>query len=54
VDCAGNSLLIQVTPHGPGCHEGYHSCYYRRLAESGEWEITGERGFDPAEVYGKA
>ena len=45
LDCAGNSLLIKVKPHGPGCHEGYHSCYYRRLdADRDEWEATGERG----------
>lgn len=54
IDCMGNSVLILVNPHGPGCHEGYHSCYYRRWnAATGEWDVTGERGFDPAEVYGK-
>jgi phosphoribosyl-AMP cyclohydrolase len=54
LDCAGNSLLIKVHPNGPGCHEGYHSCYFRRLnSETEEWEATGERGFDPAAVYGE-
>jgi phosphoribosyl-AMP cyclohydrolase len=54
VNCDGNSVVLLVRPHGPGCHEGYHSCYFRRLnPETGEWETVGERGFDPEEVYGK-
>lgn len=52
IDCAGNSLLMRVRPHGPGCHEGYHSCFYRRLdVATGEWEVTAEREFDPSVVY---
>jgi phosphoribosyl-AMP cyclohydrolase len=54
VDCSNNSLLIRVRPKGPGCHEGYFSCYYRRLnMDAGEWETTEERGFDPQAVYGQ-
>lgn len=52
VNCDDNSVVFKVRPHGPGCHEGYHSCYYRRLdPDTGEWEVTAERGFDPEEVY---
>jgi phosphoribosyl-AMP cyclohydrolase len=54
VNCDDNSLIFKVRPHGPGCHEGYPSCYYRRLnPDTGEWETTAERGFDPKEIYGK-
>jgi phosphoribosyl-AMP cyclohydrolase len=54
LDCAGNSLLMRVIPRGPGCHEGYPSCYYRLLdSQSGDWIATGEREFDPALVYGE-
>ena len=53
VNCDDNSVVFKVTPHGPGCHEGYHSCYFRTLdPDSGEWVVNAERGFDPKEVYG--
>ena len=51
-DCDDDSLLIKVDPLGPGvCHNGYESCFYRRL-EGGEWVETEQRTFDPAAVYG--
>lgn len=54
VNCDDNSVLFLVNPHGPGCHEGYHSCYFRRLnPDTGEWDVIAERGFDPADVYQK-
>ena len=32
VNCEENSLLIRVVQHGDAaCHEGYRSCFYRRL-----------------------
>lgn len=59
VNCEGNSLLARVTLGGPGaCHDGYRSCYYRRLrpdAASDEryvLETIAERTFDPTLVYG--
>jgi phosphoribosyl-AMP cyclohydrolase len=53
VNCEGNSLLVLVRPHGPACHDGYATCFYRRLEEDGSTEVVEERVFDPAEVYGK-
>jgi len=51
-DCDDDSLLIKVDSLGPGvCHNGFESCFYRRL-EGGEWVATEERTFDPAAVYG--
>jgi phosphoribosyl-AMP cyclohydrolase len=51
-DCDDDSLLIKVDSLGPGvCHNGFESCFYRRL-EGGEWVETEERTFDPAAVYG--
>ncbi|MEZ0343454.1 MAG: phosphoribosyl-AMP cyclohydrolase [Caldimicrobium sp.] len=54
VDCDNDTLLIKVKPHGPVCHEGYESCFYRRLNSKGNWEIIEERQFQPEEVYGKS
>ena len=36
-DCDRDALLIQAEALGPGvCHEGYQSCFYRRL-DRGQW-----------------
>ncbi len=54
VDCDVDTLLIRVDAVGPGvCHEGYRSCFFRKLSADGTAEVTGERMFDPAAVYGK-
>jgi phosphoribosyl-AMP cyclohydrolase len=51
-DCDFDALLIQVEALGPGvCHEGYQSCFFRRL-ESGEWKESEPRAYDPDAVYG--
>ena len=61
VNCEGNSLLARVTLAGPGaCHDGYRSCYYRRVradATAGgvfTIETVASRTFNPIEVYGAA
>ena len=52
VDCDGDALLVKVEALGPGvCHEGYPSCFFRRL-ENGEWKVAEERTYDPQAVYG--
>ncbi len=30
-NCEANSLLLKVRPHGPACHTGNQTCYYRPL-----------------------
>ena len=51
-DCDLDALLIQVEALGPGvCHEGYQSCFFRKL-ESGEWQESEPRAYDPNAVYG--
>ena len=51
-DCDLDALLIQVEALGPGvCHEGYQSCFFRKL-EDGEWKESEARAYDPAAVYG--
>jgi phosphoribosyl-AMP cyclohydrolase len=62
VDCDQDVLLVKVDNAGPGaCHNGYRSCFYRRLApgadpanpETLRLEYAAERAFDPGKVYGK-
>jgi len=51
-DCDRDAVLVQVEAQGPGvCHEGYESCFFRRL-EGGEWRVIDERTYDPNAVYG--
>jgi phosphoribosyl-ATP pyrophosphohydrolase/phosphoribosyl-AMP cyclohydrolase len=30
LDCDNDTLLVEVIPHGPTCHTGNYSCFYRR------------------------
>jgi phosphoribosyl-AMP cyclohydrolase len=51
-DCDQDTILVKVEPLGPGvCHNGYQSCFYRRL-EDGRWVESEARTYDPAAVYG--
>jgi phosphoribosyl-AMP cyclohydrolase len=53
VDCDADTILLKVEQRGgAACHEGYASCFFRRVAPQGT-EIVGERVFDPGTVYGK-
>ena len=53
-DCDADTLLVKVDQIGGACHEGYRSCFFRRIDPSTkEVTVVGERLFDPAEVYGK-
>lgn len=54
-DCDADTLLVKVEQVGDAaCHEGYRSCFFRKIDPSnGETTVVGDRIFDPAEVYGK-
>ncbi len=52
VNCEESSLLIRVKQHGgAACHDGYYSCYYRRLQPDDTYQTVAERIFDPNDVY---
>jgi len=54
VDCDADAILVRVDPAGPGvCHEGYRSCFFRRIGEDGDADVVEERAFDPDVVYGR-
>jgi len=51
-DCDRDCVVVRVEALGPGvCHNGYQSCFYRRLA-NGRWVESEERAYDPAAIYG--
>jgi phosphoribosyl-AMP cyclohydrolase len=60
VDCDQDVILLKVENVGGGaCHNGYRSCFYRKLAGSAQpedpaslkLEFAAPRVFDPANVY---
>ncbi|MEZ6067925.1 MAG: phosphoribosyl-AMP cyclohydrolase [Planctomycetaceae bacterium] len=53
-DCDADTLLVKVNQiGGAACHEGFASCFFRRVdPASGDVTVEGERLFDPDEVYG--
>jgi phosphoribosyl-AMP cyclohydrolase len=52
VDCDADTLLLRVQAIGPGvCHEGYRSCFFRRLEDDGTATVTEDRAFDPSKIY---
>lgn len=54
MDCDADALLVRVEAAGPGvCHEGYRSCFFRKLEAGGSVTVIAERTFAPEEVYGR-
>ncbi len=51
VDCDLDTVLVKVEQiGGAACHEGYKSCFFRKV-ENGGFVITDSLVFDPEEVY---
>ena len=51
-DCDVDSVLVKVEALGPGvCHNGYESCFYRKL-DGNDWVESEARAYDPEAVYG--
>jgi phosphoribosyl-AMP cyclohydrolase len=55
IDCDADTVLLKVEQiGGAACHEGYQSCFFRKLDQTGEVAATiGDRLFDPKQVYQK-
>jgi phosphoribosyl-AMP cyclohydrolase len=53
-DCDLDTVLLQVEAIGPGvCHEGYESCFAKKLNGGNEFEYVDTPAYDPKAVYGK-
>ena len=63
IDCDADTIILKVNQIGAACHEGYKSCFFRKLDNSKETynlqdltdediKIIQDRLFDPKEMYG--
>ena len=53
LDCDADTILLKVHQiGGAACHEGFASCFFRRVDGDG-LTVVGERVFDPEKVYKK-
>ena len=54
VDCDADTVLLKVKQvGGAACHEGYASCFFRRVEENGGLTVVADKVFDPQKVYGR-
>ena len=51
IDCDEDAVLLKIQQKIAACHTGYKSCFYRKLSDTGDIQITGEKVFDPSEKY---
>lgn len=51
-DCDADALLIKVDQKVAACHEGYRSCFYRKI-KNGKGTVIAAKIFEPSKVYKK-
>ena len=53
-DCDKDAVLVRVELAGDAvCHEGYRSCFFRRLEPNGDVTVIAEPLLTPEQLYGQ-
>ena len=53
-DCDKDAVLVRVSLAGDAvCHEGYSSCFFRRLETNGDVTVIAERLLTQEQLYGQ-
>ncbi len=50
-DCDEDSVVVKVEQIGGACHEGYFSCFFRKLVGD-KLRVVKNKVFEPDEIYG--
>lgn len=54
LDCDNDTLLCRVEQLKGACHQGYRSCFYRKLeSSSGDFKVFKKKIFEPKKIYKK-
>lgn len=61
VDCDMDAVILKIEQKGAACHEGYYSCFFRKLnlennpdiseLNDDDVELIAERLFNPEDIY---
>ncbi len=54
INCEENSLLVLAHPHGPTCHTGHQTCYFRRIEPDGSLTDISDGNVEPDDASSEA